>query len=279
MDDGSRRVPDHANTMRRMRLAWELARAEFRRYSTYRAATVSGLFTNTVFGFLRAAVLIAALKATHTGVIGGYGRRDALTYTWLTQALLMTVAVWGWNDIALRVQSGDIATDVVRPFDLQGWWLARDFGRAWYAFCARGIVMLVIGSLAFDLAIPSAALRWINFLISVVLAVIVSYAMRFIVNLAVFWTLDWRGVSMAHNVLMSMLTGMNVPIAFFPKSIATVLRALPWYQTIQAPIDVFLGKGNALSTLMLQAVWMIAMLLVGRVVLARATRRLVVQGG
>ena len=276
---GSRSVPNGANTIRQMRLALELARAEFRRYSTYRAATVSGLFTNTVFGFLRAAVLIAALKATDGGVIGGYGRRDALTYTWLTQALLMTIVIWNWNDIAVRVQTGDIATDVVRPFDMQLWWMARDYGRAAYQVSARGVAMMLIGSVMFDLLIPTSAQRWLAFTVSVALAVMVSYAMRFIVNLCVFWTLDWRGVSSAHNLCMSIFSGMAVPVAFFPKWIAHALRALPWYQALQAPIDVFLAKGSMSNTILLQLLWAGALLILGRFVLAGATRRLVVQGG
>ncbi|HEX4865360.1 MAG TPA: hypothetical protein VFV02_14920, partial [Acidimicrobiales bacterium] len=36
----------------------ELAKAEFRRYSTYRAATLAGIFTNSVFGFIRLGVLL-----------------------------------------------------------------------------------------------------------------------------------------------------------------------------------------------------------------------------
>lgn len=266
-------------TICEMRLALELARSEFRRYSSYRAATASGVFTNTVFGFLRAAVLIAALDASASGTIAGYDRRDALTYTWLTQALLMTIAIWNWNDIALRVQSGDIATDVVRPFDLQLWWLARDFGRAWYQILARGVIMMGIGSWAFDLMLPPSLLRWCGFALSVLLAVMVSFGLRFIVNLAVFWTFDWRGVSAVSNMLMSTLTGMSVPIAFFPEGISRVLKVLPWYQTIQAPIDAYLGKGSLAITLLEQTAWVVGTLVIGRIVLHAATRRLVVQGG
>ena len=46
-----------------------LARAGFRRWSSYRAATLAGVFTNTVFGFIRVAILLAALRA------GGNDRR------------------------------------------------------------------------------------------------------------------------------------------------------------------------------------------------------------
>ena len=31
----------------------------------------------------------------------------------------MTIFLWGWFDVALRVRSGDIATDLQRPLDFQ----------------------------------------------------------------------------------------------------------------------------------------------------------------
>ncbi len=262
-----------------MRLFWELARREFRRYTTYRAATAAGLFTNTVFGFLRGAVMIAALRASSQGSIGGYNMSEAMSYTWLTQSMLMVVAVWGWNDIALRVLNGDIATDLARPVDFQMWWLARDFGRAWYQVLARGIVPVVTGLLVFDLALPASWWRWFGFSLSVVLAVAASFGLRFVMNLLVFWTMDWRGLSSTHNALMSVFSGMVLPVAFFPHWMAVSFRSLPWYQALQAPIDVFLGKGSLVQVLMIQFVWVFAMLAVGQALLVAAQRRLVVQGG
>ena len=52
-----------------------LARAGFRRWSSYRAATLAGVLTNTAFGFLRVAILFAALRAG--GDIGGYTPEQA----------------------------------------------------------------------------------------------------------------------------------------------------------------------------------------------------------
>ena len=46
-----------------MRLYVEVARATYARISTYRSATVAGVFTNTVFGFLLAYVLLAVYAA------------------------------------------------------------------------------------------------------------------------------------------------------------------------------------------------------------------------
>jgi ABC-2 type transport system permease protein len=255
----------------------ELARAGWRRHATYRIATLAGVFTNTVFGFLRAAVLIAALRTA--GTIAGWDRADALTYTWLTQGLIMVVAIWNWNDIALRVQTGDIATDLQRPVDFQGQWVAVDYGRAAYQLFARGLPPFVIGALVYHLRLPTHATTWLVFAVSLVLAVAVSFAIRFIVNVSAFWLLDWRGANGLSNVLASGLSGFVVPVAFFPSWAARVLTALPWAAFIQAPIDVFLERPHATFWLVRQACWAVVLLAAGRVLFKAATRRLVVQGG
>jgi hypothetical protein len=76
----------------------ELARAEFRRHSTYRLAIAAGIFTNTVFGFIKVGVLFGAISAAG-GEIAGYGFRQAATYVWLGQALLAPVAMYAWSDV------------------------------------------------------------------------------------------------------------------------------------------------------------------------------------
>lgn len=38
-------------------LWWQVARRSFHRMSTYRGATAAGVFTNSVFGFLRASLV------------------------------------------------------------------------------------------------------------------------------------------------------------------------------------------------------------------------------
>jgi ABC-2 type transport system permease protein len=257
-----------------------LARAGFRRWSSYRAATVAGVLTNTAFGFLRVAILFAALRAG--GPIGGYTPDQAATYTWLTQALIMTIAMWNWVDLATRIQTGDIVTDLQRPIDLQGAYLSEDLGRAGYQLLARGLPPFLIGALFYTLVFPGSLEQWLAFAVSLTLAVIVSFGMRFIVNLLAFWVLDWRGLLALSSAFTTVASGFAIPIAFFPAWAAKLLILLPWASMIQIPIDVFMGRraGASLgSGLALQLGWAIVLLAAGRLLLANAARRVVVQGG
>ncbi|MGH2443931.1 MAG: ABC transporter permease [Chloroflexota bacterium] len=263
-----------------IRLYWEVARRGYRRYAAYRAATLAGIFTNTVFGFLRAYILIALFSSRPH--IGGYTMADVLTYTWLNQAALMMVSIWGWYDIAERIRSGDIATDFHRPMDFQGYWLAQDLGRALYHAVFRGVPPFIIGALFFHLFLPHNPLTFVLFVISLAFAVGVSFAMRFIVNILAFWLMDYRGVSGLAAVFWTFLSGSVVPLAIFPPTARAVAQLLPFAGMIQTPIDIFLEKPQGwglVEALGLQVFWTVTLLLVGRRLLAAARRKMVVQGG
>jgi ABC-2 type transport system permease protein len=263
-----------------MRLWWEVARRGFARYATYRWATFAGVFTNTIFGFIRAYVFIAMFKIVDD--VGGYSRADALTYTFMSQALLMPLYLWGWEEIAETVQSGQIATDLYRPFDYQTYWLAQDLGRATYHVIMRGIPPFVIGAIFFELRLPTNPFTWLAFGAAFYLAVAVSFSMRFMVNLAAFWVINQRGVHALAASAWTLLSGFTIPIAFFPDGIREIVRALPFVAMLELPMDIFLERArgiDAIGSLAMQLAWALVLLGAGRAMLAAATRKLVVQGG
>jgi len=262
-----------------MRLDWEIAKRGWRRYAAYPGATVAGAFTNTVFGFIQAYVLLAVYR--HRVDVGGYDAADTVTYVWLAQALIMTVFIFGWQEFALRIRDGSIATDFSRPLDPQRYWLAFDLGRAPYHFIFRGIPPFIVGALVFQLHYPSP-LDVLAFALSVTLAVVVSLGFRFLYNAAAFWLLDFRGVVTVALVLSLFFSGMIMPLPFFPGWLRTLAHALPFASVMQTPIDVYLGKHQGLGllgTIAEQAAWAVVLLGLGRLALRAGTRKLVVQGG
>lgn len=266
-----------------MRLYAVVAAGGFRRYATYRVATAAGVFTNTVFGFIVAYTYIALWDERPQ--LGGYDLSQALTYVWLGQALLMTCAMMGGgfeDELIERIRTGDIAIDLYRPADLQLWWLAGDLGRAAFHLLGRGIVPMVLGSLAFDLVMPASPLTWLAFLLAVTLGVIVSFAVRFLVALSAFWLMDGAGVMQICWLATLFFSGMLLPLNLFPGLLGEVARALPWSSLLQVPADVFLGRHTGwglLGAYAFQAGWALALLAAGRLLQSVATRRVVVQGG
>jgi viologen exporter family transport system permease protein len=263
-----------------VRLYREIARRSFRRSATYRGATLAGIFTNTVFGFIKAYVLIALFAAGPS--IGGYHLVDALTYSFVAQGLIVTVAIWGWFEIEERIRTGDIATDLLRPYSFLGYWLAYDVGRAAYQAVARGIPPFLVAGLAFDLRLPVGAGTWPLFVVSVALAVTVSFAIRAMVNLFALWFLDSRGVAGIVSTGWIFLSGLALPLATFPPWLRVLARLTPFAATFDAPGQIFLEQlppAGIAATLGLQAGWAIVLFAAAQSVMNRGTRKLVIQGG
>lgn len=263
------------------RTAGALVASGFRRWSTYRQAMLAGIFVNSVFGVVRASVLIAAATAAG-GSFAGYDARAVATYTFLGQALISVVHVFGWNELAERVRTGDIAVDLARPVDLQTVWLAQDLGRGAYNAVARGALTFVVGAIVVGVAWPASVGAAVAFGVSVVLAVVVSFAGRFLLNLLAFWTVQVRGFVTLYVLTSNLLMGLIVPVQAFPGWLRALTYATPFPAMMQLPIDVWTGRAwgpAGLLSLAVQAAWALGLLALGRLVLARGTRVLVVQGG
>jgi ABC-2 type transport system permease protein len=260
-----------------------VATRAFRRYSTYTAATLAGIFTNSVFGVIYSFAYLALWDQNPNA--GGYDATDAVTYVWLGQALLMTVALWGGgttDDLAERIRTGDVAIDLYRPVGLLGWYLAGDLGRATYHLLTRGLAPTLIGALLFDIRMPAGPVAALAFLASLPLAVTVSFALRFLVASTAFWLLDASGARVLSGALAMFFSGMVLPLVLFPGWLGTLARTLPWSAMVQVPNDIWLGQypgADLALALGFQLAWALALLGCCALVMRAATRKVVLQGG
>ncbi|HKG25626.1 MAG TPA: ABC-2 family transporter protein [Thermomicrobiales bacterium] len=263
-----------------MRVYVELARRSFQRHLAYRQATIAGMFTNAVFGVLIASVY-GALYRSRSGEsdVAGFGVSEMYTYVWIGQSLLMVVAVWGWWEMATSIQTGNVIVDLMKPVDYFGYWLSQDLGRAACHTLTRFVPTFLFGELLYDLARPGEPARWLLFAASVALGVVVSFAFRFMLNAAAFWMTDIAGVRMMALVATTFLSGLLVPLTFFPPWLRTIANLLPFRTFVMIPIEVFLGHGSAMRALGLQVFWAFALSGMALLVLRRAVRKVVIQGG
>ena len=259
-----------------------LAAAGFRRYATYRQATLAAAFTNSVFGFLRCYVLLAPV-VTLGGAVAGYTGPRIATYVWVGQGLLGTVQIWAAPEYAERIRTGEVVADLLRPVDVVWQQLATDLGRAGVAVLTRFGIPLAVGAVFFDLYAPHRFATYPLFALSVLLATVVSFGCRFLVNAAAYWLLDARGPQMAWLVVTTALCGLTFPLRFLPTAVvAGLFVATPFPSLMQIPLDVVTERAGTAETfglLGIQAGWMVLVLGLCRLVQRRGERRLVVQGG
>ena len=197
--------------------------------------------------------------------------------------MIGVVLLWALPEFAERIRTGDVITDLLRPIDPVWQLLAADLGRAGYAVLTRFVVPVVVGALAFDLYAPRRPVTYALFACSILLATIVCFSCRYLVNAAAYWLLDVRGPQTAWTLTSGLFGGLYFPVWFFPDAMAIgLIVATPFPSVIQIPLDILVERGSPavqLGLLGVQAGWVVTLLALCRWVQRRGERKLVIQGG
>ena len=263
-----------------MRLFWEISKLSLQRHLTYRAATVAGLLTNVFFGFLRASVLIALYGPREE--VAGISIQGAVTYTGLTQAIIAYLSIFGWFEIMNSVYGGEVGSDLLKPLGYFSFWLAQDIGRAVVSLLLRGMSIMVIYALIFNITLPISAGQWLAVGLALAFGLLVSFAWRFLVNLAAFWTPNAVGIGRFAFGITWVMSGFFMPLRFFPDWFVTLCKLTPFPAMVNTTVEIYLGvlTGWAMLWALLgQVMWLVILIMLGQLVLRAGVRRLVIQGG
>lgn len=260
-----------------------LFRKSFQRMMVYRSAALAGIATNLFFGLLRAYTFIAVFEASGQLHIGGYSLRDTITYTALTQALGAPLNIFHFDWSIMRtIQSGEIVMELTKPFHYFSFWLSRDLGRAVFQLLFRGLPVLLFFPFFFALTWPASLGHWGLVLLTVFLAMLISFCWRFLVNILAFWFLDAVGIGRFAWLALAFFSGSLVPVAFFPDWLVQVANWTPLPAIVNTPIEIYLGVvtgGDLWNKLAGQFAWLVGLLLLCNLGFHRGRKRLIVQGG
>lgn len=184
--------------------------------------------------------------------------------------------------IAQRIRLGLIATDLVKPVDLQLTQLTQSLSDVVFNLVIALPFLVVAHGLWGADALPASWFSLAAFCLSAGLALLIQFALAFIFVQAAFVTYSNYGIFVARNALHQAFSGLSAPLALFPPALHRVADWLPFRHTIHTPVSVYLGAvrgSEVLLTLATQLAWAVGLLMAGRVLLSASLRRLEIQGG
>jgi ABC-2 type transport system permease protein len=262
--------------------------ARFRNLLQYRVAALGGLFTQWFFGIVRIMVLEAFYQSTTQAQPMSFP--ETVGYVWMGQATLLLIP---WNvdaDIRDQIRSGSVAYELCRPLDLYGLWFARAL--AWRTapmllrmlpmFLIAMVILPLVGPPAWRLVPPpslAAGLLWVAALAG---AVLVSSALTVLMSITMFWTVSAEGIQVLLTVGVTVLGGLAIPLPLFPDWAQGIIYNLPFPAVLDFPSRIFIGQipvADAPIVLARQLGWTLVLVVLGRWLMSRGARRLVVQGG
>lgn len=249
--------------------------------ASHRAALISGIATNAVFGAVRSAVFLtiyAAVERRGDATVAGLARADALTYVWVVQATIAVMWAPWVMELPVRIRSGEWTAELTRPGSLLARHAAFDLGRSLAMLALRAPVPLIGAGIALHLHLPTTVPGGAALLASLVLAAVAASAVRFLFGAVAFWSPDFRGVYSALFGPVYFVSGFVIPVEYLPGLVADIARFGPLVAVLTAPVAVATGR-DVVEHLALQVLWLAGLWWCGAAVLRRATRHLVVFGG
>lgn len=266
-----------------MRPYWSLFATRARTLFQYRVAALAGLATQWVFGFVLTSVLVAFYGST--AAAQPMSLAQSITYTWLGQALL---GILPWNfdrEIGDGVRTGAVAYDLARPIDLYAYWYARVMAMRVAPTLLKSIPMFLIATFLmpapFTMQWPQlpALLAWLTSLLG---ALLLSCAITLLMQVSLFWTVTGDGITRILPHIVTLFSGMVIPLPLFPDWLQGFLRFQPFTGVSATPSMLFTGvlpPSAIWETLALQLGWTLVFVSIGRLIMRRGLLKLTVAGG
>jgi ABC-2 type transport system permease protein len=112
--------------------------------------------------------------------------------------------------------------------------------------------------------------------------VLLAASLIALLTVGLFWTVSGEGLNRLAVPIIFFFSGIVIPLPLFPSWMQSPIALLPFRGLIDTPFRIYLGVligRGAAAALLHQIAWAVAFVLIGRVMLARGVKRLVVQGG
>lgn len=254
--------------------------AQFRTLLQYRAAAFAGAVTQIFWGFIR----VMIFEAFYQSASGSepMSVEQVVTYIWLSQAML---GLLPWNtdpEIRNLIRSGNVVYEIVRPLDLYALWFTRSMARRVAPTLLRSVPIFVLAGLFFDMQAPASWPHALAWAVATCGTVLLATAVTALLSITLMWTLAGDGINYVMMAVVSLGSGLIVPLPLFPEAIRRWVEWLPFSGLADTPYRLYMGHiapEQLPAVLLHQLAWTLGIVLLGRWLLARFTRRLVVQGG
>jgi ABC-2 type transport system permease protein len=258
----------------------EFSRVGFVNILAFRLRYFTGIITYflnvTVYFFIWSAVFRSAQS------IAGYTLPQMLTYVsvgWIIRSFY-------WNTIdqemAYEVIEGKIAMDLIKPVSVQWMWICRAMGESAFRLGLLTLPTAIVVALVFPVQGPASRENLALFVIGVIGSFFLMGAINFMIGTCAIPLKSILALIRAKYWLVELLSGLLVPVSFFPEKAQKVMAVLPFEHIAYTPLQIYLGKldrAHALEALGTQWLWVVALLVLAHIWWNRASRKITIHGG
>ena len=249
----------------------------------YRLRYYTGIITYILFVSVHYFIWKAIFHGLGPGEqINGFTLPEMITYVgvgWIARSFYFSNID---EEIDELVKSGQIGVYLTRPVNFHAMLLSQAAGESMFRILFfTGPIMLAIVAL-FPVSLPASIFSACMFLVATAFSFFILAEINFLVGVLAFFTKSIQGIARAKYMLLQLLSGLLMPLAFFPIWMRGVLEILPFQMITYTPLKFYLGKvpnEQIAGILVNQMVWSLLLFFACQALLHKAMRRVTIQGG
>ena len=254
----------------------------------YRMAGLAGASTSIFWVLIEITVYsIFYIYANNkdAGMVAGLSLKQIVSYAWLTQLLFLMQPMSIDGDILSKITSGDVGIELCRPIDLYFHWFSKTAASKLTPLFWRGSITLLFGILmpaSYRLSSPASFLGLFYMLISVASAFLLCTAFGML-TCAVRLSITWGdGPTYIIMLIGGVLSGGYLPLQLWPEFMQGFLLIQPFAGYLDIPLRLYIGTlapGDAFWVIGLQLFWVTVFITVGKIIMSKRLKSIIVQGG
>lgn len=250
----------------------------------YRIAALAGMSTQLFFGFVYVSIYIAFYESGGTNL--PMSLNQLVSYVWLNQAFLALIySFYKDKEIISMIKSGNVCYELARPQDLYFMWFSKIYGDKLSKTALRFLPVLLIACILpspYRLVLTTTPLIFLIFIISLFLSSVLVTLIALLFHVICLFTLDEKGIVNIFMVLSDLLSGLVIPIPFFPKYLQNISDILPFRYVSDFPFRLYVGNipiEEGILGIFVQIIWIIILVVLGKLLTNKALKKATIQGG
>jgi ABC-2 type transport system permease protein len=267
-----------------MRTYWSFFKIRFINGLQYRAAAYAGIATQFAWGFMYI-MLYHSFYRTNPSA-SNMSISELSSYIWLQQGFLALFMTWFLdNDIFEAISSGNVAYEICRPLDIYNMWFAKSCAIRVSKAVLRCIPILILASflpVSYKFDLPHSIYSFSLFLISVIVGTVVVVSYSMLIYIFTFFTVSPVGVRMTMVMLADFFAGGLIPLPMLPDYLTKYIYLSPFASMQNSPFRIYTGgiSGiDAVKAVILQLFWTLVLIGFGKLIMKKAMKKVIVQGG
>ncbi len=266
----------------RLKKYLSLTRAGVLETMQYRLALFVMVLGNLLYLTLTYFLWKSIFASCGSDVVNGMTFEMTMVYLVLASSLYGVVELYLVWEIGRAIQNGKIVLDLLRPMKYKRYLFFANSGTLAVNFFMTFIPTFVIVLLITGKTIP---LGWnlLYFAVAGILSIIINYNIDFIVGTICLYTESIWGINIMKQMIVSLLSGAAIPLAFFPDRLARAVSFLPFRSIYDTPLTLLLSAGSDIRTVItklgMSVFWVITISIISSLFWKISIKQVTVNGG